>query len=316
MKIVVLDRESLGMDTPISRLSKLGELVVYDATSPAEVCERVSDADVILINKVKITADVIASAKNLKLICIFATGYDNIDVKSAKEHGVAVCNVPGYSTASVTATTVATVLSLLTNLREYNNYVVSGEYSESGRPNLLTPVFHDMTDKVWGIVGCGDIGSSVARVAEAFGARIVTHQRHKHPIYETVSLRELCSVSDIITVHCPLTAETRGMIDTSCIGIMKSNAIVVNSARGAVFDEAAVAEAVATGKIAAFGCDVYSVEPFGKDHPFYNIKGLSNVILTPHFAWGSYEARCNCLNIIFNNISSFFDSKILNRVDI
>ena len=304
------------MDTPIEPLYVFGEVVVYDATARDEVADRVCDADIIIINKVKITADILDAAKNLKLICIFATGYDNIDGTSAREHGVAVCNVPGYSTASVTATTVATVLSLLTNLREYNSYVVSGAYSKSGKPNLLTPVFHDMTGKVWGIIGCGDIGSSVARVAEAFGARIITHQRHRHPVYDTVTLNELCTTADIITIHCPLTAETRGMIDDDCIDAMKENVIIVNSARGAVLNEAAIAAAVTNGKIAAFGCDVYSVEPFGKEHPYYGIKDKSNVILTPHFAWGSYEARTNCLNIICNNIASFLNGKTLNRVDI
>ena len=304
------------MDTPIEPLCAFGEVVTYNATAPCEIADRVCDADAIIINKVKITSDVLDAAKNLKLICIFATGYDNINVTSAREHGVAVCNVPGYSTASVTATTVATVLSLLTNLREYNDYVASGTYSESGRPNLLTPVFHDMTDKVWGIIGCGDIGSSVARLAEAFGARVITHQRHKHPIYDTVTLHELCKAADIITIHCPLTAETRGMVNTECIELMKKNIIIVNSARGAVLDESAIAAAVTEGKISAFGCDVYSVEPFGKDHPYYAIKDKRNVLLTPHFAWGSYEARTNCLNIICNNISSFLDGKTLNRVDI
>ena len=304
------------MDTPIEPLSRFGEVVVYNATARDEIADRVCDADVIIINKVKITADVLYAAKKLKLICIFATGYDNIDVNSAREHGVAVCNVPGYSTASVTATTVATVLSLLTNLREYNDHVASGAYSASGRPNLLTPVFHDMTGKVWGIIGCGDIGSSVARVAEAFGATVITHQRHKHPVYDTVSLYELCERADIITIHCPLTPETRSMIDAAAIGKMKENVIIVNSARGAVLDECAIATAVSEGRISAFGCDVYSVEPFGKEHPYYAIKGNRNVLLTPHFAWGSYEARTNCLNIICKNISAFIEGKTLNRVDI
>ena len=316
MKIVILDRESIGFDTPLDELSELGTLDIYDSTSPADIPERTKDANVIIINKVRITSEIIENAKCLQLICVFATGYDNIDIEAAKRHGVAVCNVPGYSTDSVTACTVSTTLALLTNLRVYNNYVISGEYSTSGKPNMLTPVFHDASGKTWGIVGCGDIGGSVAKVATALGANVITYQRHKHPFYPTVSLDELCAKSDIITIHCPLNNESRALINASNIQKMKSNVILVNAARGAVLDEAAIASAVKEGRIGGFGCDVYSTEPFPADHPYSEIKSLDNVLLTPHCAWGSFEARSKCIEIIRSNISNFYNGKILNRVDI
>ena len=316
MKIVLLDRESIGFDTPIESLYTIGEVEIYDRSTHKEAIERAKDADVIIINKVRIDHEVIENAKNLKLICVFATGFDNIDITSAKKHNVAVSNVPGYSTESVTACTIANVLALSTNIREYNQYVVNGEYSESGKPNLLTPVFHEISNKVWGIIGCGDIGSAIARVATALGAKVVTYQRHKHPIYETLDLEQLCSQSDIITIHCPLNDESRGLINKNLLEKMKSSVIIVNAARGAVLDEAAVAESIKSKQIGAFGCDVYSTEPFGLDHPFYEIKSYPNVLLTPHCAWGSFESRERCINIIHNNIISFLNGKISNRVDI
>jgi len=316
MKITLLDRASIGMDTPLDTIRKIGELTVYDNTPPELVSERIVDSDVIIINKIKITRDILEQARSLRLICIFATGYDSIDVNAARELGIGVCNVPGYSTASVTAVTVATVLTLLTRLSEYSAYTRSGEYSRSGMPNKLTPVFHDLTGKTWGIVGCGAIGSAVARVAEAFGARIITYQRHKHPKYETVMLDELCERSDVITIHCPLNEQSRSIINARSISLMKKNVILVNSARGGVLNESDVADAVRAGRISGFGCDVYSVEPFGEDHPYYSIRELDSVILTPHCAWGSYEARVKCINDIADNILSFIQGKFKNRVDI
>lgn len=316
MKITVLDRESIGLDTPLDGLFTFGAVDIYDRTAPSEVYERITDSDVIIINKVKITREVIEGAAKLRLICIFATGYDSIDVVAAREHGVAVCNVPGYSTSSVTAMTVATVLALSTHLFEYSRFVSSGEYTGLGLPNRLTPVFHDLSGKVWGIIGCGDIGSNVAAVAEALGARVITYQRHKHARYDTVSLDALCRESDIITVHCPLNDDSRGMINAEAISRMKDGVILVNSARGAVFNERDVENLVKSGKIGALGCDVYSTEPFSSEHPYNEILGLQNVIFTPHCAWASYEARVRCIEIICNNIKSYFDGKITNRVDI
>ena len=268
------------------------------------------------MNKIKMTDEVISSAKNLKLICVFATGYDNVDLISAKNHGVAVCNVPGYSTDSVVAFTVATVLSLATRINEYRKKVISGEYLQSGIAVHTAPSFNEISGKTWGIVGGGNIGRAVARVAEALGAKVIVNKRTPVADLDCVDIDTLCKQSDIITLHCPLNEASRGLINKDRLAIMKKSAILVNEARGAVVCEDAVAKAVLKGEIAAFGCDVYSAEPFGKDHPYEAIKALDNVILTPHAAWAAYEARVRCINIIAENIEAFKNEKIKNRVDI
>ena len=316
MKITVLDRASMGLDLSFDSLCKFGEVIIYENTSADELKDRVADSDVIVFNKVKIGKEVFENAKNLKLLCVFATGYDNIDVESARTHNVAVCNVPAYSTDSVALLTVANVLSLYTHLAEYSRHVASGKYTENGKANSLTPVYHELRGKVWGIVGYGNIGKAVAKVAQAFGADIIVNKRTAIDGCKCVDIDTLCKESDIITIHCPLNSETRNLINAERINLMKKEVVVVNEARGAVVDEGAIVDAVLSGKISAFGSDVYSTEPFDKKHPFNKIKELDNVCLTPHCAWGAYEARVRCLNIICENIQSFLDKGTKNRVDI
>jgi glycerate dehydrogenase len=316
MKIVILDKSSIGEDTPLSVLDKFGRVVCYGESTPVEAISRSSDADIIVLNKIKVTRELMKNAKNLKLICVFATGYDNIDLQAAKELGIGVCNVPAYSTDSVTLFTLSTVLALSSHLMEYNKYVRSGAYSSSGIPNKLTPVYHEISGKTWGIIGYGNIGRAVGRVAEALGARVIVCKRTPTTDAHNVDIDTLCRESDIITVHCPLNNDSLGLINSERLSIMKPEVILVNEARGAVLDEEAIAKAVEEGRIAALGSDVYSQEPFSSDHPYYRIKDMDNVILTPHSAWGSYEARERCINIIGQNISSFMDGKTLNRVDI
>ena len=315
MKIVILDKQSLGEDTPFDVLNKLGEVVFYDSSTPNEAIERAKDADVIIINKIKVTRELMESSHCLKLICVFATGYDNIDVAAARELGIGVCNVPGYSTDSVVLFTISTVLALTSHLIEYRDFVKSGEYTMGNTPNRLTPVYHDLCGKTWGIIGYGNIGRAVGRVAEAFGAKVLVNKRTPITDATVVDIDTLCRESDIITVHCPLNDESRNLINESRLALMKPSVILVNEARGAVLDESAVAAAVKEGKIAGFGCDVYSVEPFGTEHPYFAIKDRDNVILTPHAAWGSYEARARCIGIIADNIEAFNSGKTLNRVD-
>lgn len=315
MKIVVLDRNSLGLDTPLNGLYTFGEVEVFDKTSPDEIVERVSDAEVIVLNKVKITEEVFAGAKKLKLVCIFATGYDNIDISAARKYGVGVCNVPGYSTDSVALFTIATVLSLYTHLSEYNSYVRSGEYSASDTPNKLTPVYHEVKGKTWGIIGLGNIGRAVAKVAQALGAKVIANKRTPVDDYKCVDVDTLCKESDIITIHCPLNDGTRNIINKERIAIMKNDVIIVNEARGAVINERDIVDAIKKGMIGAFGSDVYSVEPFDTDHPFYEIKDYCNVLFTPHAAWGSYESRLRCINVICENIASYLSGDRQNRVD-
>ncbi len=316
MKICILDKSSMGEDTPFDAIYKFGEVEIYDSTYEEETFARVSDVDVIITNKVKITAEVIKSAKRLKLVCVFATGYDNIDIAAARTHGVAVCNVPGYSTDSVALLTVATALSLYSHLGEYNEYVKSGKYTASGVANRLVPVFHELKGKTWGIVGYGNIGKAVGRVASAFGMKVIVNKRMPIDDAFCVDIDTLCKKSDIISLHCPLNESTRNLINTEKLSFMKNSAILVNEARGAVVDEKAVAEAIKNGVIGGFGCDVYSAEPFSKEHPYTEIMNLPNVILTPHAAWGAYEARVRCVSTIAKNISSFLNKETLNRIDI
>ncbi len=316
MNIIILDRGSLGSDTPFDGLEALGNVTSYYSSTASEVLTRVGDADVIIINKVKITDEVMAAAPRLRLICVFATGFDNIDISAARARSVGVCNVPGYSTPSVAQFTVATALALYSHLWEYNEFVRSGEYTRAGVPNRLIPVYHEVAGKTWGIIGYGNIGAAVARIADAMGARVLVNKRTKTNDYTWVDIDTLCRESDIITIHCPLNDESRGMINEARISLMKPDVVIVNSARGAVLCENDIANAVKSGRIGAFGADVYSVEPFGEDHPFDAIKELPNVLLTPHAAWGSYEARVRCINTICSNIEAFFAGKIQNRVDI
>lgn len=315
MKIVILDKVSLGDDTPFSVLDKLGQVIIYDSSTQTEAIERSKDADVIIINKIKVTRALMEAADRLRLVCIFATGFDNIDIDAARELGIGVCNVPGYSTDSVTLFTISTVLALASHLYEYNSFVKSGEYTASGMPNKLTPVYHDVSGKTWGIIGYGNIGRAVGRVAEALGARVIVYKRTPVSDANCVDLDTLCSESDIITVHCPLNDLSRGLINAEKLAMMKDSVILVNEARGAVLDEEAVTVAVEEGRIGSFGCDVYSVEPFGENHPYNRIKSLPNVLLTPHAAWGSYESRERCINVIAKNIESFYNGEMLNRVD-
>ena len=198
--------------------------------------------------KVKITREAMLSSPSLKLICVFATGFDNIDIAAARELGVAVCNVPGYSTDSIVLFTVANVLALYSRLYEYNNFVRSGEYSRSGVANKLTPVYHELRGKTWGIVGLGNIGRAVAKVAEAFGADVVAYKRTPVEDYECVSLDELCKRSDIITLHCPLNEGTRNLITKDRISMMKKDVIIVNEARGAVVNESDIKDAILNGE--------------------------------------------------------------------
>ncbi len=314
MKIKVLDASTLGADMDLSVFEKLGELTVYQTTSPDEVAQNASDADVIIINKVKVGAHNLSECKSLKLICIMATGYDNIDTQYCKERGIAVCNVVGYSSQSVAQITVAMVLSLISHLNEYRDAVADGSYTRGGVANMLTPVYHEICGKTWGIVGYGNIGSQVGRVAAALGCRVIVNKRTPSPDVECVDIDTLCSEADIITVHTPLTPDTKNLINEQRIKSMKSGAIFVNMARGLVADEAALADAIECGRLGGLGIDVYSKEPFDADHPYTKIAGYSNVCFTPHMSWGAYEARVRCRDEVMKNIEAFLNGEKRNRV--
>lgn len=317
MKIAVLDAGTLGADLSLAPLFALGEVAVYESTSPSEMPSRIADREVLVLNKIRCNRETLAGAEALRLICVAATGYDNIDLAYCREKGIAVCNVVGYSTESVAQLTLSMVLSLATNLSAYHAYVADGRYTESGVANAVSPVFHELAGRTWGVFGYGNIGKKVARVADAIGCRVLVCKRTKtEEDYPVVDLDTLCRESDILTVHSPLTEQTRGIFDRAHLALMKKDAILVNVARGAVLDEAAVADAILSGTLGGFGCDVYTREPFARSHPYTALLTHPRVILTPHMAWGSYEARSLCLDEICRNITCFFNGEIRNRVDL
>lgn len=314
MKIVILDKETLGADIDLTPLRALGETEEYDSTTQEEVCARIKDADVVVLNKIKLNKSNLPAAKKLRLICVSATGYDNIDTEYCAANSIALCNVPGYSTESVAQLTLAMALSLATNLTSYRSFTHSGAYTESGVANKVSPVFHEISSMTWGIVGGGAIGARVASVAKALGCRVLICRRKKEEVFEQATLDEICEKSDIISLHVPLSEQTRGMISREHIAKMKKGAIVINVARGAVADEEALAEAIESGKLGGLGIDVYSAEPFAKDHPYTRLLGRENVCLTPHMAWGAYEARNRCICEIGKNIAAFLVGEKRNRI--
>lgn len=315
MKIVVLDAGTLGDDLDLSPLSRVGEAVVYDFTSPEELPGRIADAEVIVTNKHKLNGSNLPGAPGLKLVCVTATGFDGIDTAYCRAHGIGVCNIAGYSTQSVAQLTMAMALMLYTHLHEYRDYVHSGAYTESGIANHVTPGWLELSGKTWGIVGGGNIGNRVAKMAQVMGCRVIVHRRKQDPEFETVDLETLCRESDIISLHVPLSDETRGMIGREELAAMEKHPVLINVARGAVTDEAALAEAVKTGQISALGVDVYSTEPFGKAHPFQEILQMPNVCLTPHMAWGAVDSRNRCIVEVAENIAAFCRGEKRNRVD-
>lgn len=314
MKIVLLDAATLGEDLDLSPLSKFGEVASYSSTEAELVKERISDADIVIVNKVKLNKSTIGDNSTLKLVCIAATGFDNVDLDYMEEKGIGVCNVVGYSTDSVAQLTLSMVLSLATHLPEYNAYVELGRYSEGNVANKLTPVYHELAGKTWGVVGLGNIGKKVARIAEAFGCKVIANKRTPEDGYECVDIDTLCREADIITVHTPLNEGTKGLISKERISMMKKDVILVNVARGAVCDENALCIAVEEGRIGGIGVDVYSQEPFRFDSPYYRVKELPNVCLTPHMAWGSYEARNRCLADMVKSIESFLNGEKRSRL--
>lgn len=314
MNISILDASTLGDDLDLSIFSELGDVRIYSQTSPDELKSHTKDADVLILNKVKINEETLPNPGKIKLICIAATGFDNVSLDYCKKHGIALCNVKGYSTDSVAQVTVAMALSLACHLPAYNSYVEDMSYSKSGVQNCLEPVYHELSGKKWGLVGCGGIGSKVAQIAGALGCEICVCKKTPHPSYKNMDIDSLLRECDIISVHTPLNEETKNLINRERIFSMKKNAIFINVARGAVADEASLADAIEQGAIAALGVDVYSVEPFPQNHPYTRIMHLRNVCLTPHMAWGAFESRQRCMEEIVLNIKAFNKGEKRNRI--
>lgn len=305
MKITFLDAATLGGDISLEPVSRLGELVCWPSSTPEEAMERVSDCDVLIVNKVKVTSELIDAARNLKLICEAATGVNNIDLDYAASKGIPVRNVAGYSTESVVQCTFMHILNLVGHLPYYDGRVKSGQYSSGGMFTDVSLPFFELAGKTIGIVGMGTIGRRVAQVACAFGMNVIYYSTsgtsHCHD-YPSVPLERLMAESDIVSVHAPLNDRTSGLIGDRELALMKPHAVIVNMGRGGIVDEAALAEAVDKGAIAGAGLDVYSEEPLNAGNPLSGVRHKERLSLTPHTAWASVEARTRLVEMIAENI--------------
>ncbi len=314
MKISVLDIATLGDDLNFDAIRSFGEIKVYDITRQEDVVDRIREEEVLILNKVKLNRENLSFAKKLKLICITATGFDNVDLDYCREHNIAVCNVSGYSTDSVVQLTIAMAFSLVTNLSSFDRYVKSGRYSESGIFNCVKPVFKEISTLTWGVVGLGTIGKKVADVATTMGCKVLAYKRTPVDMYPCVDIDTLCKESDIISLHTPLCEETYHLINEKRLSMMKDSAVLINVARGAVVDEEAVCKAVAHKKLGGLGVDVYSTEPMQADSPYQKLLNCENVIFTPHMAWGSIDARQRCVDEVIKNIESYLAGGMRSRI--
>lgn len=316
-KIVVLDSKTLG-NVNFDKLKEFGEVVLYEKTKAEEVEERVKDASIILTNKVVLNKDNLKNAEKLEIICETATGFNNIDIEYAKSKNIAVTNVAGYSTPTVAQHTFATLLHLYDKIGYYDEFVKSGEYSKSGMFTNLDKPFNDIEGKKWGIVGLGNIGKKVAKIAEAFGAEVVyysTSGKNNNSNYKRVELDELLSESDIISIHSPLNSNTQGLFNYDNLKKMKKSAVLINMGRGPIVVEKDLAKAIDENIIAGAGLDVFSVEPMPEDSPLLKIKNKEKIVMTPHIAWASIEARERLFNDLIENIKAFYRGERRNRVE-
>lgn len=309
MKIVVLERNSVGIDTPVDCYEMLGEVIYYPNTVTAqEVAERVKDADVIVGNKAPFNEESLKGAPNVKLICNFATGYDNVDIAYCKSRGIKVCNVVDYSTDMVAQHTFTLALALGEKLYHYDHYVKSGQYAAQSRFSNFDVPFTELAGKTWGIVGMGNIGRKVAQIATAFGCKVIFYSASGHSTctdYPRVDFDTLLAESDYLSLHCPLTDRTRDLIDKTALEKMKKSAILINVARGAVVNNRDLYEALQAGEIQAAGLDVLEKEPIAKDNPLGQFMDSDRLIITPHLAWASVEARIRCVEGVYENIEAF-----------
>jgi glycerate dehydrogenase len=309
MKIVFLDAKTIGDDIDLSAFDALGEVVKYDFSTSEEVPERVQDADVLILNKVVVNEETIGAAKNLKLVCVTATGTDNLDKEYLEKKGIAWRNVAGYSTETVAQHTFALLFYLYEKLRYYDDYVKEERYIEDMLFTHFSQVFHEVSGKTWGIIGLGNIGRRVADIAKLFGARVIyysTSGKNSQQDYERVDFDTLLSESDIVSIHAPLTNATQGLMNQEAFAKMKNSAVFLNLGRGPIVVEADLADALEQGQIAAAGLDVLCAEPMRADNPLRRIKDSNKLLITPHIAWASIEARTRLMKTIAGQVQEFF----------
>lgn len=308
MKLVFLDTKTIGEDIDLSAYDALGEVVKYGFSILEEIPERVKDADVLIVNKIAINEQTIGNAKNLKLVCVTATGTNNLDKEYLKKRGIAWRNVAGYSTESVTQHTFALLFYLLEKMRYYDDYVKDEKYINDTVFTHFAEHFNEVNGKTWGIIGLGTIGRRVADIAKAFGARVIYYSASGSPAqegYEQVDFETLLTTSDIVSVHAPLNEYTKDLMDREAFAKMKKTAIFLNLGRGPIVVEQDLYEALETGEIAAAGLDVLCEEPMSETNPLAKIKDSKKLIITPHIAWASVEARNRLMQIIVGQIREY-----------
>lgn len=316
MKIVILDAYAANPgDLSWDEFAALGELTVYDRTAQEDAAARIGDAEVVFINKVRLTDEIFAACPNLKLVSILATGYNIVDLAAAKRRGITVCNVPGYSTRAVVQMTFALLLEICQQVGLHSGAVHTGRWQTCPDFCFWDRPLIELDGKTMGIVGYGAIGSAVGTVAQALGMKLLVTARHEKPVPEGarfVSLPELLAQSDVVSLHCPQTAENARMIDAGALAQMKDGAILLNTARGGLLDEQAVADALRSGKLLAAGMDVVSAEPIRADTPLLT---APNCFLTPHIAWAPLETRRRLQAISAENLRAFLAGKPQNVVN-
>lgn len=317
MKIVVLEAASLGKAVSLEGLDKLGEVVVYQTTTAEEIKERVRDADILVINKLKMNAETLQTAEKLKYITITSTGVDCIDLSYTASRGIKVANMKGYSTNSVVQHTFTLLLFLLEKLSYYDNFVKSGAYSADTTGSYYNVNYHEISGKRWGIVGLGNIGKRVAEMAKAFGAEVVYYSvsgKNAQAGYEQVDFETLVTTSDIISIHTPLTEASRHLFHYKVFQKMKPDAVLINVARGPIVNEKCLVRALNEGLIAGAGLDVMETEPLPADSPLLEIQDSTKLVITPHIGWASVESRQRSVDEVIKNIEAYLNGEERNIV--
>ena len=318
MKIVILERNSVGTDVEVSCFEKFGEVICYDNTVERQVAERIGDADIIIGNKAPLNESTLKDAANVKLICLFSTGYDCVDIDYCRGRNIKVANVVDYCTDAVSQHTFAMLFYLLEHLRHYDDYVKNGTYGAQDRFSNFDLPFVELKDKIWGIVGMGHIGRKVAGIAQAFGCHVIFYSASGKSCcteYERVDLDTLLRTSDFLSLHCPLSERTRGLIDKNALQKMKQTAILLNVARGPVINNADLYWALQNEEIKAAGLDVLEKEPIGSDNLLGRIQDSNRLLITPHMAWAATEARIRIVEEVFQNIEAYLNGKDRNIVN-
>ena len=316
MKIVALDWNTIAADGDIScsELEKLGDVRIFPMTSPEQTVQNISDAEIVLCNKVLITRDVMDKCPNIKYIGLFATGFNNVDIEYAAQKNITVCNAGSYSTDAVAQQTFAYILDRFSRIRDYDNAVKNNEWIDSPTFSYFPIPTAELSGKTISIVGYGSIGKKVARIADAFGMNIIISTRTKpqNCPYELTDIFTAAKKADILTFHCPLTPQTKGIVNSELLSVMKPSAILINTSRGGVVNEYDLADALNNNKISAAYLDVLGKEPMSPDTP---LRYAVNCIITPHTAWAAYETRLRLVNIVCGNVKTWLDGKPQNKVN-